>query len=122
MFTVKLKSLLACLLLLVLCTSLGNSWQVRAQGLDNPLPLKLGETSKLDLFDNEESHLKISLPAGQFKMILDARRSDWKSNNLYAHLSILNSRGVVEKPDVIRISAVDNIDRGSYGFSLKSPS
>ncbi|HKX31731.1 MAG TPA: hypothetical protein VJ302_28865 [Blastocatellia bacterium] len=122
MFTVKLKSLLACLLLLVLSTSLGNSGQVRAQGLDNPLPLKLGETNKLDLFENEESHLKISLPAGRFKIILDTRRSDWKRGGLFGQLSILNSSGVVEKPNVIRINVEDIVDRGSYGFSLKSPS
>jgi hypothetical protein len=119
---VKLANLLACLVLLVLSTSLGSLGQVRAQGLDNPLLFKLGEKNKADLFDNEEIHLKISLPAGRFKILLDTRRNDWKYSNLGGALSILNGDGTAWEQRAIRVIELDILARKSYAFSLKSPS
>jgi hypothetical protein len=115
---VKLVSPLGCLLLLFLSTSL----QVRAQDLDNPLPLKLDETYKADLFEKEENHFKISLPAGRYKILLDTRRNNWINTNLFGQLSILNNNGTLKKPNVISIGVVANLTRESYGFSLNSPS
>jgi hypothetical protein len=113
--SVRLVSLLACLALLAL------SEKARAQGIDNPLPLKLGAIYKVSLYENEQNHLKISLPAGQFKATLDSRRSNRESGNLMGSLSILNSDGVVTKEGAIWFNEIDIVCRGVYAFSLKTP-
>jgi hypothetical protein len=92
-----------------------------AQGVDNPLPLELGVTHKVSLYENEQNHVRVSLPAGQYKAILDSRRTRGDSGNMTGSLSILNSDGVVTKANVIRFNEIDIVCRGVYTFSLKTP-
>jgi hypothetical protein len=113
--SVRLVALLACLALLAL------SEKARAQGIDNPLPLKLGVTHKVSLYENEQNHVRVSLPAGQYKAILDSRRTDGDSGNMTGSLSVLNSDGVVTNENVIWFNYIDVVCRGVYAFSLKTP-
>lgn len=112
---VRFFQLLSCLALLGLRST------AAAQGLENPSPLALGATVKFDLFNNEQNHLKISLPAGQFKIILDARRADGQVGNMMAGLSILSSDGTTAKRNVISFNEIDKVHRGVHTFGLKSP-
>jgi len=82
--SVRLVSLLACLALM------GLSGRARAQGVDNPLPLKLGVTHEVKLYEDEKNHVRVSLSAGQYKAILDSRRTEGDSGNMTGSLSILN--------------------------------
>jgi hypothetical protein len=95
--------------------------KAQPHGLDNPEPLKLGDTYKISLYENEEHHLKISLPAGRFKVILDTRRIDGKNSNLQGALSILNSAGVVINKDAIFLNLVGYDYRGVYAFNQRTP-
>ena len=113
--SVRLVSLLACLALAALSEK---AW---AQGVDNPLPLKLGVTHKVSLYEDEKNHVRVSLPAGQYKAILDSRRTDGDSGNMTGSLSILNSDGVVTKENAIWFNEIDIVCRGVYAFSLKAP-
>jgi hypothetical protein len=109
------------LICLLACLALALTGQVHAQGVDNPLPLKLGATYKANLFENEENHLQISLPAGEYKIILDARRHDGKSGNIIGKLSILNSNGTISKAPAISLNALDVAHREVSAFRLKTP-
>src|SRR5262249_32575929 len=113
--SVRLASLLACFALVAL------SEKARAQGVDNPLPLKLGVTHKVKLFEDEQNHVRVSLPAGQYKAILDSRRTEGDSGNMTGSLSILNSDGAVTNENVIWFNYIDIVCRGVYTFSLKAP-
>ena len=113
--SVRLVSLLACIALMTL------SEKALAQGVDNPPLLKLGVTHKVALYENEENFVRISLAAGQYKAILDSRRTDGRAGNLLGSLSILNRDGVVTNKNVIRLNYIDSVCRGVYTFSLKTP-
>ena len=113
--SVRLAPLLACLALTAL------SGKARAQGVDNPLPLKLGVTHKVKLYEDEQNHVRVSLPAGQYKAILDSRRTEGDSGNMTGSLSILNSDGAVTNENVIWFNYIDILCRGVYTFSLKAP-
>ena len=113
--SVRLVTLLACFALMAL------SGKARAQGVDNPLPLKLGVTHKVKLYEDEQNHVKVSLPAGPYKAILDSRRTEGDSGNMTGSLSILNSDGAVTNENVIWFNYIDIVCRGVYTFSLKAP-
>jgi hypothetical protein len=95
--------------------------KAQPHGLDNPAPLKLGDTFKMSLYENEEHHLKISLPAGRFKVILDSRRVDGKNSNIQGRLSILNSDGVVIKADAIFLNLIGFGQRKVYPLTQRTP-
>jgi hypothetical protein len=107
--------------LLICIALLGLQSKAAAQGLENPSPLILGTTVKVDLFDHEQNYLKISFPTGQFKVILDARRADGQVGNMMAGLSILSSDGINAKRNVISFDEIDKVHRGVHTFGLKSP-
>jgi hypothetical protein len=113
--SVRLVSLLACFALMALTE------KARAQGVDNPLPLKLSATHKVKLYEDEQNYVRVSLPAGQYKAILDSRRTDGDSGNMTGSLSILNSDGAVTNENVIWFNYIDIVCRGVYAFSLKAP-
>jgi hypothetical protein len=113
--TLRLAFLLVCVGMITL------TGKAQPHGLDNPEPLKLGDTYKTSLYENEEHHLKISLPAGRFKVILDSRRIDGKNSNLQGSLSILNSAGVVIKENAVYLNLIDFGYRGVYPFNQRTP-
>jgi hypothetical protein len=113
--TLRLAFLLVCVGMITLT---GNA---QPRGLDNPEPLELGDTYKTSLYENEEHHLKISLPAGRFKLILDSRRVDGKNSNIQGRLSILNSDGVVIKADAIFLNSVSFGHRKVYPLTQRTP-
>jgi hypothetical protein len=106
-------SLQTCLLLLVVST------KVKAQGVDNPLPLELGITSKVSLDENERTYFNISLHAGAFKVILDTRRTDEQNGNLISSLSLLDQEGATLEEGAIRFNEIDVDFRRVHSFSLK---
>lgn len=98
-----------------------NISEVQPHDIDNPLPIKLEETSKITLTKKERSYFKISLPAGTSKIILDTRNAEGERMNLQSSLSILDQDGAPVKEDVIRFNEVDVDYRRVYTFSLETP-
>jgi hypothetical protein len=91
------------------------------KGPDSPLPLQLGATSKAILSRDERTYFAISLPAGDFRAVMDSRRSDGAWGNLMSNLSVLHRDGHTLKANAIFINRTEVEFRGSYAFSLKAP-
>jgi hypothetical protein len=94
---------------------------VKAQTINNPLPLKLGATSEFSLDRDERSFYKISLPAGSFKIVLDTRRENERGSNLQSNLSVLDQNGAPVASNVINFNQIDVDYRKVHSVSLKTP-
>lgn len=94
---------------------------VKSQTINNPLPLKLGVTSEFSLDRDERSFYKISLPAGNFKIVLDTRRENERGSNLQSSLSVLDQNGAPIANNVINFNQIDVDYRKVHTVSLKTP-
>jgi hypothetical protein len=92
-----------------------------ARGIDNPFRMELGVPSQVSLDSGEQSHFGISLPAGEFKIILDARRAGGKFGNLLGAVSVLDRDGGELAQNVIVFNVVGVQHRAVHYFSQESP-
>ena len=89
--------------------------------IDNPSPIQLGVINQVALDRNERAYFRTSLPAGEYKVVLDIQSGTGKNTNLQGGLSILDQDGGVKEPDVISFNVVEVDSRGVYRFSLRKP-
>jgi hypothetical protein len=89
--------------------------------VDNPFRVDVGAPSQVSLERDERRHFGISLPAGAFKLILDARRADAKRGPLLGTVSVLDHDGGELQKDIIFMNIVDFQHRTVHYFSLPSP-
>ena len=95
--------------------------KVTPHNLDDPSPVKLNVTNEVTLDNNESSFFKMSLSAGEYKVVLDARNAAGRNTNLQGSLSILDQDGGVTEPNVINLNEVDTGYRKVYRFTVKKP-
>jgi len=89
--------------------------------LDHPLQADLGILTQVSLEKDERRHFGVALPAGEFKLILDARRANAKWGHLWSTVSILDHDGGELQKDVIVMNVLDFQHRAVHYFSLSSP-
>jgi hypothetical protein len=95
--------------------------RVISNNLDDPSPVELGVINEVPIDGNESAYFKTSLPAGEYKVVLDTRSAIGRDTNLQGSLSILDQDGAVSEPNVISLNEVDTGYRKVYPFSLRKP-
>jgi serine/threonine protein kinase len=89
--------------------------------IDNPSPIKLGVINQVALDKDESTYVRTSLPADEYKVVLDIQSTTMGLAKLYGSLSILDPDGGVKEANVIKFIEHDVGSRGVYRFSLKKP-
>lgn len=105
-------------------TALSLTTPAGAQGVDNPLPLEASVTRKLTLEQKGAAYFSATLPAGDFKVVVDTRLADQTTPfcGLQSDLSMTDSDGVITQENVIMFKEFGDVAwRKTYNFSLKKP-
>ena len=85
---------------------------------DTPLHMTSGETSHVSLDKGESQDWTISLPKGDYYIVLDSKRSDAHSGNIQATVRLLKNNGVVVDDSLLTTNDVAYQTRDGIKFHV----
>lgn len=88
--------------------------------VDNPYPMTLGVSRTGQLEDDEFVVMATSIPAGDYKLIVDLWHPDWDSTNIQGKVSTLDADGV-ETGRILGFNEIGSEWRKVHRFTVDGP-
>ena len=91
-------------------------------GVDNPVPLRVGAVHRVTLAEDEDYYFRLSSPIGTAKILQDVKLpAGSRANNLMSHLAILDEHGAVVQQRALTFNEIDVSSRKTAIVTLKPP-